>query len=82
MQALGPDHIVPSHGHATDIKQAKADTLDYLVLLRRAVRKFMDKGGEIQDVRSLNQYPLSPYERLIGYDIVNGAQFFACLYGT
>ena len=72
MQSLNPEHIVPGHGHATDLKQAKADTLDYLVLLRQAVRNFIKKGGEIQDVRSLNQYPLSPYERLIGYDMLMG----------
>jgi len=36
------------------------------------MRYFIDKGGEIQDVRSLNQYPLSPYERLIGYDMLMG----------
>lgn len=72
MQALNPEHVVPGHGHATDMKQAKADTLDYLVLLRQAVRNFINKGGEIQDVRSLNQYPLSPYERLIGYDMLMG----------
>ncbi len=72
MQALNPEHVVPGHGHATDINEAKADTLNYLVLLRQAVRNFIDSGGEIQDVRSLNQYPLSPYERLIGYDMLMG----------
>lgn len=70
--ALRPAHIVPGHGHATTIETAKADTLDYLVLLRKAVREFIDNGGEIQDVRELNQYPLSPYERLIGYDMLMG----------
>ena len=72
MQSLNPEYVVPGHGHATNIKEAKADTLDYLVLLRQAVRNFIKKGGEIQDVRSLNQYPLSPYERLIGYDMLMG----------
>ncbi|HID50077.1 MAG TPA: hypothetical protein EYP40_10800 [Chromatiales bacterium] len=28
------------------------------------------RGGDIQDVRSLNEYPLSPFERLIGYDML------------
>lgn len=32
----------------------------------------MNGGGEIQDVSSLNQYLLSPYERLIGYDMLMG----------
>jgi len=72
MQSLNQEYVVPGHGHATSIDIAKADTLDYLVLLRKAVRKFIDNGGEIQDVRSLNQYPLSPYERLIGYDMLMG----------
>jgi glyoxylase-like metal-dependent hydrolase (beta-lactamase superfamily II) len=72
MAALQPAHVVPGHGHATTLQVATADTLDYLVLLRKAVREFIDKGGEIQDVRELNQYPLSPYERLIGYDMLMG----------
>ena len=72
MASLEPVHVVPGHGHATDLKTARADTLDYLVVLRQAVRKFMDEGGEIHDVRSLNEYPLSPFERLIGYDMLMG----------
>ena len=72
IEALEPDYIIPGHGHVTGIKKAKADTLDYLVLLRKAVKDFMKKGGEIEDVSTLNEYPLSPFERLIGYDMLMG----------
>jgi glyoxylase-like metal-dependent hydrolase (beta-lactamase superfamily II) len=72
LAALEPEHVVPGHGHATTLEVARADTLDYLVLLRKAVRDFINTGGEIQDIRSLNEYPLSSYERLIGYDMLMG----------
>lgn len=72
MEKLEPEYIIPGHGHVTNIKKARADTLDYLVLLRQAVKEFITKGGEIEDVSTLNQYPLSPFERLIGYDMLMG----------
>lgn len=47
MEMLGAKHVVPGHGHATDMAQAKADTLDYLVNLREKMGLYMDEGGEI-----------------------------------
>ncbi len=72
IEALNPEFVVPGHGHVSDIKKARADTLDYLVLLRKTVGDFLEKGGQAEDVSSLNKYPLSPYERLIGYDMLMG----------
>ncbi|GMR08610.1 MAG: MBL fold metallo-hydrolase [Gammaproteobacteria bacterium] len=73
IEALNPEFVVPGHGHATDIKKARADTLDYLLLLRKTVGDFLDKGGQAEDISSLNnESPLSPYERLIGYDMLKG----------
>ncbi len=72
LEALKPKHIVPGHGHATNIKKAKADTYDFLSLLRSSVKDFINKGGQIEDVSSLKEYPLSPYERLIGYEMLLG----------
>ena len=72
IQELEPVHIVPGHGHATNLQKAVADTYDYLSLLRSSVKEFMDKGGKIEDVSSLKEYPLSPYERLIGFEMLLG----------
>ena len=69
---LKPDHVIPGHGHATTMKKATADTYDFLSLLRSSVKEFIKKGGQIENVSSLKEYPLSPYERLIGYDMLLG----------
>lgn len=72
IEALKPEHIVPGHGHATDIKKARADTYTFLKTLRSSVKTFMKQGGQIEDVSSLKEYPLSPYERLIGFEMLLG----------
>ncbi len=69
---LKPEHVVPGHGHATNMKKATADTYDFLSLLRTSVKEFIKKGGQIEDISSLKEYPLSPYERLIGYEMLLG----------
>ncbi len=53
--ALNPEHVVPGHGPATTLAQARADTYDYLVALRAQVKAFMDGGGEIYDVGKIDQ---------------------------
>jgi len=72
IEDLNPQYIIPGHGHATDIKTARADTYTFLQLLRESVKTFIDQGGQIENVSSLKEYPLSPYERLIGYDMLLG----------
>ena len=72
IESLKPQHIVPGHGHATNIKKARADTYVFLKTLRSSVKTFMQQGGQIEDISSLKEYPLSPYERLIGYEMLLG----------
>ncbi len=72
IEALKPEHIIPGHGHATKIKKAREDTYIFLKTLRSSVKIFIKQGGQIEDVSSLKEYPLSPYERLIGYEILLG----------
>ena len=45
--ALKPKHLVPGHGHATTLETARAETYDYLVHLREAVRAHLDGGGDM-----------------------------------
>lgn len=72
IEALKPEHVIPGHGHATGIKKAKEDTYNFLALLRSSVKNFISNGGQIEDVSSLKEFPLSPYERLIGYEMLLG----------
>ncbi|VAW93043.1 hypothetical protein MNBD_GAMMA23-840 [hydrothermal vent metagenome] len=72
INSLKPEYVVPGHGHATNMEKARADTYEFLSLLRSSVKAFINKGGQIEDVSSLKEYPLSPYERLIGYEMLLG----------
>jgi glyoxylase-like metal-dependent hydrolase (beta-lactamase superfamily II) len=55
LAALEPKVVVPGHGPATDLAQARADTLDYLVFLRETVGAFMEDGGDITQIGTLDQ---------------------------
>ena len=59
MAAYKPRHLVPGHGQATDLSRAIRDTYDYLVFLRKSVSDFMDSGGDISDIGSVNQTKFS-----------------------
>jgi len=59
MAAHQPRHLVPGHGQATDLSQAKTDTYDYLVFLRKSVSDFMDGGGDISAIGSVDQTKFS-----------------------
>jgi glyoxylase-like metal-dependent hydrolase (beta-lactamase superfamily II) len=47
MMALDIKHLVPGHGHATSLAQAKKDTLDYLVALRKVMAAHIENGGDM-----------------------------------
>lgn len=69
LAALEPEVVVPGHGPATDLAQARADTLDYLVFLRETVGDFMENGGDLTQIGSLDQSRfayLDEYESLKG----------------
>jgi len=55
MAALEPIHVVPGHGHATDLKQARSDTYDYLIALRRGVADLIDRGLGLDSVSKIDQ---------------------------
>jgi glyoxylase-like metal-dependent hydrolase (beta-lactamase superfamily II) len=55
MAALQPDVVVPGHGPPTDLADAREDTYDYLVFLRKAVGAFMEAGGDITRIGTLDQ---------------------------
>ena len=69
MAAYQPKHVVPGHGKATDLATARSDSYDYLVFLRQAVGDFMDAGGDIIDIGSIDQ---SKYHYLLNHDSLAG----------
>lgn len=69
MAAFDPTHIVPGHGHATDMATARADTYDYLVNLRARIGALLDEGGSIIDAPGIDQ---APWARLVEFDSLAG----------
>ena len=69
MAALQPAMVVPGHGPAVDLARARADSLDYLVFLRQTVGSFMEAGGSIMQVGTLDQ---SRFSYLVDYETLKG----------
>lgn len=69
MAAFKPKHIIPGHGHAADLAQADKDTYDYLVFLRHAVSDFIEGGGDISEIRTIDQ---SRFAYLLNFDTLAG----------
>ncbi len=69
MAALNPAVVVPGHGPATDMAHARRDTYDYLVFLRKTVAAFMEAGGDITQIGTLDQ---SRFAYLADYDELKG----------
>ena len=70
MAAYKPKHLIPGHGRATNLSQAKKDTYDYLVFLRKSVAAFMENGGDITEISSVNQ---STHSYLLNYKVLSGS---------
>lgn len=69
MAALNPKVVVPGHGPATDLAHARRDSYDYLVFLRETVGAFMDGGGDIAQISSVDQ---SRFAHLADYESLKG----------
>ena len=55
MAARQPEILVAGHGSPTDLAQAKTDTYDYLVFLRKAVQVLIDEGRGMEEVGDIDQ---------------------------
>ena len=69
LAALDPAVVVAGHGDPADLPKGKADSYEYLVFLRQAVTDFMDGGGGIEDVGSIDQ---SRFSYLANYEELKG----------
>lgn len=67
--ATGAAHVVPGHGHATTMEQARSDTYDYLMLLRSEIGMLIESGGDILAAPNIDQSSfrhLEQFESLAG----------------
>lgn len=69
IESLDPAHVIPGHGPATTLAEARTDTRDYLVNLRNRIRDHIDGGGDIiksVDVDQSTFSHLDQFEALAG----------------
>ena len=69
MAAYQPRHLVPGHGHPTTLEHARRDTRDYLAFVRSAVAEFMDDGGDMSEIGTVDQ---SAYTYLQNFEMLAG----------
>lgn len=70
IEKLKPKTIIPGHGKVCDLNKAQRDTKDYLVLLRKHIRKAIDTGTEMQNaIDTLDQ---SSFRHLENYELLKG----------
>lgn len=63
MAAFEPTHVVPGHGRATTMEQARADTYDYLVNLRSRIGELIEEGGDIMEAPEIDQSAFAGLEQ-------------------
>ena len=69
MATLQPNFVIPGHGHATDLSQARAETHDYLIMLRQGVTGLMERELGLEAVSQIDQ---SKFSHLKFYDDLKG----------
>lgn len=69
LMALQPEWVVPGHGHAVPLAQAKAETYDYLLFLREAVGQMLEEGIGMEKVGEIDQ---SRFSHLQVYEQIKG----------
>jgi len=66
LEQLAPTYIVPGHGHATDLAQARADTGDYLQWLIDNIEPAVEDFEDMNEVT--DRLTESPFTYLFNYD--------------
>lgn len=69
IEATAAAHVVPGHGQATTMQQARADTYDYLMNLRNRIGSLIDADGGIIDAPKVDQ---SAFEYLEQFEALAG----------
>ena len=61
--ATGAAHVVPGHGHATDMARARADTYGYLMNLREKIAAHIEAGGNALGAVEVDQSAFAHLEQ-------------------
>ena len=69
MASYKPEYIIPGHGHPTTLEKTHADTYEYLTFLRQAVADFIEQGGDISEIRKIDQ---SRFQYLLNHESLSG----------
>ncbi len=69
INALKPKHVVPGHGKATTLNKARADTYDYLVMIRSKIKELVKSGGGMDKVGTVDQ---SQFKYLKNFEQLKG----------
>ncbi len=77
MAAFKPAHIVPGHGHLTTLEKATAQTLDYLVNLRKKMAVHIENGGDMIGSVKVDQSAFSSLEQFEALARRNAQQVYA-----
>ncbi len=77
MAKLAATHVVPGHGHATNMAKARSNPLDYLQNLREKMIAYMDEGGEIIGSVNVDQSKFSYLEQFKALAKRNAQQVFS-----
>lgn len=67
--ALQPAHVVPGHGPVATLARARADTYDYLVMLRTEIKPLIERGDGMIDMGRIDQ---SRFKHLKHYEQLKG----------
>jgi glyoxylase-like metal-dependent hydrolase (beta-lactamase superfamily II) len=70
MEKLNPKVIVPGHGNLCDLAKARAQTKDYLLLLRGHMRQALERGTDLQ--AAIDTLDQSAFSHLLNYDSLKG----------
>lgn len=70
IEKLKPKVIIPGHGKLCDLSKAQRDTRDYLVLLRKHMRKAYDAGSDLQ--QAIDTLDQSAFRRLENFELLKG----------
>ena len=69
MASFKPKHIIPGHGHVSDLATATKNTKNYLVFLNTEIVKILDNDGDMLEASKIDQsdfYFLSGNESIAG----------------
>jgi len=77
MAAFKPAHLVPGHGHATNLEKATAQTLDYLVHLRAQMAAHIENGGDMIGSVKIDQSKFSSLEQFEALAKRNAQQVYS-----